>query len=131
MKETEFVAHFKYEGTAPDGHEKYLIENMFIGIYNEWCKLTNPMMAAWNSAYDGPDDGWTADGSFNPDGQYVKYMRAKYQTIVDDILNPLLTKHIEENNGDSRFKRFLIGEECNFEAELNDGTIMYFYLEEK
>lgn len=131
MKETEFVVHFKYEGIEPDWFEKYLLEDILIQIYNEWCELVNPMLEVWNNEYDGPDDGWDDDGSINPDGQYIRYIREHYQKVVDDILNPMLARRIDENDGRSRIKRFLIGKECNFEAELNDGTIMYFYIEEK
>lgn len=129
--QTEFKAHFKYEGKEPNWLEKYFLEDIFVQIYNEWCEMMD--YESWNKEYEasgGEFDGIDENGAIIPDSEYVRFIRTKQQAITDQILNPMLNKNILENNGQSRFRRFFVGEECDFRAELDDGTKMWFYLKE-
>lgn len=129
--QTEFKVLFKYEGKEPNWLERYYLEDIFIRVYNEWCELMD--YESWNKEYEASGrelDGIDENGTINPDGEYTKFIREKQQTITDQVLNTLLEKRIRENNSQSRIRRFFVGEECDFRAELDDGTKMWFYLKE-
>lgn len=122
---TTYVAKFKYEGGKSAEYSsayKNALEEVYVWFYNQFCEFTNPYFEAWNSEYSGPNDGFDDEGAINPDSQYNQYIRDKETEIVDQVLNPLLSKSIP-------IKRFFIGEECDFRMEMCDGAVMQMFVE--
>ena len=112
---------FNYDGKEPNLLLKPKVEKLFVTAYNMFCELINSRYVQWNSEYVDPNP----DSDDNSD--YNRYINEKSQPIFV-ALNELLT----EGKRKSVIKRFFPGEECDFRAELNDGTIMSFpLLEEK
>ena len=125
---TEYKVCFKYDGEEPRGSLRSYVEQVFCMVYNEYCKLTNPMYETWNNEYSGPNDGFDENGYINSDGEYNKYIREKQSEIVDYI-NKAMHK-LGDSDLTRCFKEFFIGEECDFRARLTDGTEMQFFLKE-
>ena len=118
---TTFKVMFKYEGTEPAGIIRDAIQAGYVGIYNIFCEIVNPMFETWNAQYDGPNDGFDEEDRINPESEYNTYIRQKQTELVDKYINPTVSQ------GDI-FKRFFIGDECDLRAELKDGTTMQMYL---
>ena len=117
MKDLKFKVCFKYEGIEPKGFRKRLIENAYVQIYNKYCGIVNPLLDGWNNLYTGPNDGG------EPGSQYDSYIREKEMGVID-MINTIWI------NGGHPFgiKEFFAGEECDFRARLDDGTVMQMYL---
>lgn len=117
MSDTYYV-EFRYNGKEPNPLFKSATERDFMRVYNEYCDAVNPNYEKWNANYDGPDDG------DDMNGEYVTYIRALTQPYIDRINDhwkknrPLMTP----------IKRFFLGPEYNFSAELNNGTTVEFFL---
>lgn len=117
MSDTYHVV-FRYSGKEPNSLAKQMAEKEFMNVYNEFCDAVNPNYDEWNANYDGPNDG----DDFN--GEYMNYIRALTQPFIDCI-NEKWSKHRPMF---APIKRFFLGDEYNFSAELNNGTTMEFFL---
>lgn len=121
MKDT-YTVKFSYEGTTPMEPLKSAIEYGYVGIYNIFCELVNPMYEKWNDQYEGPNDGFDENDRINPNSVYNSYIREKQMSLVEKFINPAMAKS-------DAFKKFFIGPECDLRAELLDGTVMQMFLE--
>ena len=110
MKDYHVV--FKYLGKEPHWLIKDSLEAVFMYYYNIWCDIVNPLIEPWNNEFE--DSGLS-------DNEYDSWFSQKEEKIAKQIFNSDL-------NARKCFKRFLIGNECQFQAELHNGTIMMFYL---
>ena len=106
-----------YKGNEPAKEIKPIIEDLFSNVYNPYCDVTSLCFEQWNREYVGPDD------RDDYHGEYSTYIRGKLEPIVI-----MINGYWEKNSLKVFIKRFLIGEELDFEAELMDGTIMSFVL---
>jgi hypothetical protein len=114
----KFKVVFDYDGVAPRGIEKILIEKMFIQVYNMYCEVVNPKLEEWNESYSGPNDGG------EPGSEYDAYIRDKTNELIETTINKTW------RNGKVPFglKEFFVGEEVNFKGRFENGTTMWFHL---
>lgn len=110
---------FKYDGKEPWFFIKPKIEKLFIEAYRLFCDMVNPMFEKWNNEYDGPNDGFEDNSCYN---RYIN----ECQKPAIDCLNEQISALKDQN-----IKRFFSDNECRFCAELNNGTILSFYLVEQ
>ena len=115
MASNSYRAVFNYDGKKPGYFQKTKVEKLYVGAYNIFCQLVNPMFEKWNRNYIDPDDGPDID-------HYNHYIIEHYKPIFE-----LLNRNFESRG---LIKRFFSGDECDFRAELKDGTIMSLSLEE-
>ena len=122
--EKVYYVRFHYDGIEPKRFAKTLVESEFAYAYSKYCEYTNPLIPKWNEEYDKlglPNDWVDEDGTINLDSKYNRYMAEKFTEYTDKLTKDL--KHIF-------VKKYMIGIECDFQAELIDGTIMSFYVVE-
>ena len=116
---TNYSVVFDYDGKKPFAFVKKKIEKAFVHYYNTYCHAVNPCLEDWNKIYDVV---------VKKTGQsYDSWMRTRLQDFADEC-----TRHLNKNRKmyGKNIKRFFIGEECNFSAELQNGTKMQFFIKE-
>jgi hypothetical protein len=111
---------FIFEGKEPRGLIRKAIIDAYVDAYGKFVDSVNPMYETWNKEYEKlglPNDGFGEDDKINPDSIYNQYIREKHEPYTRQLTNKNRSRFI---------KRYFSGKECEFRAELYDGTELHF-----